>query len=105
MKFIEAEERVIRAFINAGIDGFIRQHRVNIEPRGYYAMDFYFPALKLNIEIDSPDHFRTAKQRAEDRRDTCLRSVLPGIVILRFQNATPPEDIVRSVLAIKGEVS
>jgi len=63
--------------------GFKREHR-----EGRYQLDFFFPAWKLGIEIDS-EHFHDAER--DTIRDGELSKI--GIAILRLSNTLPAEKL------------
>jgi very-short-patch-repair endonuclease len=58
---------------------FRRQHSC-----GPYILDFFCPARKLAIEIDSGQHFAPAEKEYDERRTRFL--IAGGITVLRFQN-------------------
>jgi very-short-patch-repair endonuclease len=59
--------------------GFRRQ-----TPIGPYIVDFVSHSAKLVIEVDGGQHFDTAHERRDARRDMFLRS--KGFRVLRFNN-------------------
>lgn len=53
-------------------------------PIGKYIVDFYSYAAKLVIEVDGGQHFETAQQEYDRKRDLFLEQ--RGLKILRFNN-------------------
>jgi len=68
----------------------VRAHRLNNvgfrrqTPIGPYIVDFVSHSAKLVIEVDGGQHFDTAHERRDARRDMFLRS--KGFRVLRFNN-------------------
>jgi len=68
----------------------VRAHRLNNvgfrrqTPIGPYIVDFVSHSAKLVIEVDGGQHFDTAQERRDARRDMFLRS--KGFRVLRFNN-------------------
>lgn len=56
-----------------------------------FRMDFYFPALKLNIELDGPSHRYPARARFDTQRDEYLR-VKQGVEVARLYMADKTVD-------------
>jgi hypothetical protein len=52
-----------------------------------FELDFLWPELKLNVEVDGPQHYTAPGRRADEARDRVLRA--HGYVVLRF----PDEDV------------
>jgi very-short-patch-repair endonuclease len=68
----------------------VRAHRLNNvgfrrqTPIGPYIVDFVSHSAKLVIELDGGQHFDTAHEQRDARRDMFLRS--KGFQVLRFSN-------------------
>jgi very-short-patch-repair endonuclease len=68
----------------------VRAHRLNDvgfrrqTPIGPYIVDFVSHSAKLVVELDGGQHFDTAHERRDARRDGFLRS--KGFRVLRFSN-------------------
>lgn len=73
----------------------------NHEKNTSYIMDFWFPQLKLNIELDGTHHLRDEQQLRDSIRDEYLSRV-HGITILRIKvrdwNNRRLRDIIKSEL-------
>lgn len=54
------------------------------KPIGPYVVDFYIAKAKLVIELDGSQHFETAGQEKDAKRDAYLRE--QGIRVLRIPN-------------------
>jgi very-short-patch-repair endonuclease len=82
----EVEKLLWQRLRNGQIGGaqFRRQH-----PAGRYILDFWCPALFLNIELDGSQHAET--QGPDENRDEWLRQ--QGVTILRFWNSDVIENI------------
>ena len=51
---------------------------------GQYIVDFYIAQAKLVIEVDGSQHYETAGQNADQKRDEYLQSL--GLTVLRIPN-------------------
>ncbi|MGK3945917.1 hypothetical protein ABK046_47170, partial [Streptomyces caeruleatus] len=55
-------------------------------PRGFIKLDFYIPALKLNIEFDGTYWHSSDWKKGEDTlRDSILPILIPGVKIIRVK--------------------
>jgi very-short-patch-repair endonuclease len=88
----------------------VRAHRLNDvgfrrqTPIGPYIVDFVSHSAKLVIEIDGGQHFDTAHEQRDVRRDRFLRS--KGFRVLRFNNhdvLTNLEGVSTVIAAAVGE--
>lgn len=62
-------------------------------------VDLLFPAQRLVVEVDGPDHRSIEKYEADRRRDADL--LLAGIRVLRLTNARIMDDLAESVAVIR----
>jgi very-short-patch-repair endonuclease len=72
---------------------FRRQH-----PIGPYTLDFYCPAVKLDVEVDGDSHGMGDNPARDRRRDSWLRD--HGLRVLRFDAADVMKDVESVVTAI-----
>jgi very-short-patch-repair endonuclease len=56
------------------------------EIKGYYVLDFYFPAINLGVEIDGGIHNRKEVKEHDEKRTDYLHRV-HGVRIVRFTNS------------------
>lgn len=56
-----------------------------------FRMDFYFPSLNLNVELDGPSHRYPARARFDSQRDEYLR-VQKGVTVARIYMAEKSVD-------------
>jgi very-short-patch-repair endonuclease len=63
----EAERLAHRQLREAGIRGWVTNHRVVINKRSYY-LDVAFPAVRLDLEIDGFEHHKSRESFEGDRR-------------------------------------
>jgi very-short-patch-repair endonuclease len=87
----EVERRLWQRLRNGQIGRaqFRRQH-----PAGRYILDYYCPALRLNIELDGSQHadgHPAGTEDADRERDEWLRQ--QGVTVLRFWNSDIVENI------------
>lgn len=73
---------------------FRRQYSV-----GPYVVDFYYPALKLAVEIDGDSHFVADANKYDEQRQAFIQSF--GIRFLRFTN----QQVYRELDAVLGKIS
>ena len=66
-------------------DGALRGEYKREWPVGQWCLDFYFPAIKLAIEIDGGYHRAQSQWRQDQRRTAELEAA--GITVLRVINA------------------
>ena len=66
-------------------DGALRGEYKREWPVGQWCLDFYFPAIKLAIEIDGGYHRAQSQWRQDQRRTAELEAA--GITVLRIVNA------------------
>jgi very-short-patch-repair endonuclease len=74
---------------------FRRQHSI-----GKFVVDFYWPELKLAIELDGQPHAELANIARDKERDEWLNNV--GITVFRYENRWVfeyPEDIKQDILS------
>ncbi|MDA0159631.1 DUF559 domain-containing protein [Solirubrobacter ginsenosidimutans] len=65
-----------------------------------HEVDFLWPEVKLNVEIDGPQHYTPAGRRADAARDRILASA--GYTVLRFPEEAVkerPDEVLRAVSA------
>jgi very-short-patch-repair endonuclease len=55
-----------------------------------YIVDFYYPALKLAIEINGDVHFFDEKVKKDKEKNDCLKA--EGIKVIRIENLDFEED-------------
>jgi len=72
------------------------------KPIGPYIVDFYFPAIRLVIDVDGSRHLAEAGMQADQKRNAYLQS--PGLKVIRFENRQilPQTPVVLAV--IRGEL-
>lgn len=96
----EAESRAISLLRDAGISGWIANHRVRVGSR-WYVVDLAFPAQRLAVEIDGRAFHSDAGAFQRDRhRQNDL--VAAGWTVLRFtwsDLVDRPEYVLRAILA------
>lgn len=94
----EAESRAISLLRDAGIAGWIANHRVRVGPRRY-VLDLAFPAHRLAVEIDGRAFHSDARAFQRDRhRQNDL--VAAGWTVLRFtwsDLVDRPEYVLRAI--------
>lgn len=87
----------------AGVAGFVRQHRVRLGGRRY-ALDLAQPELQIDVETDGWDSHRTRSAFDGDRaRSNAL--VAAGWTVLRFTWSMSDDEIVRAVRATCDRLS
>lgn len=95
----EAESRAISLLRDAGISGWIANHRVRVGSR-WYVVDLAFPAQRLAVEIDGRAFHSDQRAFQRDRhRQNDL--VAAGWTVLRFtwsDVVERPEYVVRAIL-------
>ena len=76
-----AEVQLWKLLKNKQVKGlkFRRQHSIE-----NYIVDFYYPEIKLAIELDGQTHASHARQNLDRERDACIKEL--GITVLRFEN-------------------
>lgn len=62
------------------IEKFISYNSLNVNRRGGYFLDFYFPEQKINLEIDGNQH--KYRKESDIKRDNLLKSA--GIIVKRI---------------------
>lgn len=77
----------------AGQPNIRRQH-----PVGRYVLDFYYPQVKLGIEIDGAHHAEGNRPESDAERDAYLNSL--GIRVMRIQAA----DVLRDPGAVAAAI-
>ena len=66
-------------------------------PVGPYALDIYFPEMKVGVEVDGPQH----NARKDRERDDLILTHW-GIRIIRFKVGTPKDEVLEGILASVG---
>lgn len=70
------EVRVADALSSAGVDGLVRQHRIDLPGHGEVRFDLAIPGLRWAIEIDlHPRHRETMGIAADARRDRAASTI------------------------------
>ncbi len=91
------EAHVHELLEEAGVNGFVRQHRVRLSGR-QYSLDLAHPALQIDVETDGWDSHRTRTAFDVDRvRANSL--VAFGWTVLRFTWTMSDDEIVAAVRA------
>lgn len=65
-------------------------HRLQNQKRMYYLMDYYFPELKLAVELDSEYHDDQGTNDTDEIRDNYLYKT-HGITVFRMRNFEKPQ--------------
>lgn len=81
-------------------DGALRGEYKREWPVGIWCLDFYFPAIKLAIEIDGGYHRAQSQWRQDQRRTAELEAT--GITVLRLINAEVFGDRARLVERLRA---
>lgn len=77
-------EKIYKEFFEK--NGFANRFQINhLIPRkeGCYFLDFYFPEIKLDVEIDGQQHERLDRKESDANRDAFLRA--KGIKVVRIK--------------------
>lgn len=83
--------RAANRFYELAHKAFPRHKMMREKIRGYYILDFYFPAANLGVEIDGSYH-ELPDQKQYDERRTNYLTTQHGTRILRFTNQQVFED-------------
>lgn len=75
------KSRLERAFLGIVIDAGLEKPIPNIHVAGA-EVDAYWPALRLAVEIDGPNHTRPPTLQADGSRDRLLAE--SGVTVVRF---------------------
>jgi hypothetical protein len=76
------ERTYLRLILDAGIERPVLQHPVELTPGEWVHLDCFWPARRLNVEVDGPHHRRPLQARRDARRDELLRA--RGLTVQRF---------------------
>lgn len=79
----------------------IRKNSLGIECDACYFLDFYFPALKLDLEIDGKQHKEEDRKNSDKKRDESLRG--NGYIVYRIDWVNISKDVGK--LKMKEEIS
>ena len=81
---------------NSQLDGYKFRRQQGIEN---YIVDFYFPKLKLVIEIDGGGHYKTENRVTDKIRENNLKAW--GYKILRYTNVEVQQNLIEVVEDIR----
>lgn len=68
----------------------ISKHSLGVNESSSYFLDFYFPEIKLDLEIDGSQHLREDRKLSDQRRDKLLNNA--GIEVFRIPWVNPIND-------------
>lgn len=77
------ENRFIKLIKELGINNYVFQKEW-IEEGGFYISDFYFPSIKLTIELDGLYHLEPLQKKRDQTKAKWLRN--NGISTMRITN-------------------
>jgi very-short-patch-repair endonuclease len=83
-KDLSFPEKIYKEFFEK--NGFENQFEMNYliyRKEGCYFLDFYFPEMKLDIEIDGQQHERLDRKTSDIKRDSYLKE--KGIKVVRIK--------------------
>jgi very-short-patch-repair endonuclease len=84
----ECERILWRHLRNHNFAGYKFRRQHPIDP---YVLDFYCPALKLDIELDGSGHGYSLREKRDQKRDQFLAA--QGIAVVRFWNHQIREEL------------
>jgi very-short-patch-repair endonuclease len=65
----------------------VKKRNLGIESDANYFLDFYFPELKLDLEVDGKQHKYEDRVKSDKKRDSLLKSI--GIKVYRIKWKNP----------------